>query len=112
MIKCLEAISDLTMFHFDRNCYLRLLEVKGSIYLLNSIVQDVNAGPWLSSIQILSSEAQVLVNNLTLTNTGRSMGLGIEIIDSFTLTNSVLSGSETALLIGSKCLLSSCSCGL
>ena len=83
---------------------LSLADTKGLISLLDSVVTDIDNGPSRMAIQ-LSGDNSVVVNNLTLSDTHRSMGIAVDNVESFTMTNSVLGRSETGILFMSKCAL-------
>ncbi len=62
---------------------------------------DIDAGPSRLAIQF-QKDIAILVNNLTLTDTHRSRGIAVDLVESFTMTNSLLGRSETGISFSSK----------
>ncbi len=62
---------------------------------------DIDAGPSNKAIQF-QNDIAILVNNLTLSDTHRSKGIAVDLVESFAMTNSVLGRSETGISFSSK----------
>ncbi len=68
---------------------------------MDSVVTDIDAGPSMMAIQFRDDNFTV-VNNLTLSDTHRSGGIAVDVVESFTMTNSILGRSETGITFSSK----------
>ena len=91
----------LGSYHYQIYTNLCLADAKGSMSLLDSVVTDIDAGQNWPVIQF-TNDNSILVNNVTLTDTHRSMGISVEAVESFTMTHSELSRSETGISFGRK----------